>query len=189
MRIEVKGVRIEITGFAGVIVSALDAPTICVDIHRDDCEVEFYTHNHTRHFNPLSHSDLFYAPFGGQLVKEWDSIKLGGSVEVEAVPAYNIGGVHRRGCCLGYIIRHRGAVIYIAGDTDLIEEMKSVPRPTVAVIPIGGGNVMTPEEAAEAVKMLRPIITVPVHYDRIEDLYQFRILSHLYTQVIHRGRP
>ena len=86
-------------------------------------------------------------------------------VEIEAVPAYNIGKrFHPRTAGgVGYLIHGDGEVLYHAGDTDLIEEMAAL-RPTVALLPVSGTFVMTAEEAAEAAKQMAPKLAIPIHY-------------------------
>ena len=44
-----------------------------------------------------------------------------------------------------------------------------------AILPIGGGTVMTASEAAEAVRRVRPSIAIPVHYrvDHTDEALRF----------------
>jgi hypothetical protein len=44
---------------------------------------------------------------------------------------------------------------------------------------------MTPEEAAEAVKLLRPKIALPVHFVEGKLYVKFRDIAQPYTQVIN----
>ena len=37
-------------------------------------------------------------------------------------------------------------------------------RPNVALIPIGGYYTMSPDEAARAVKLIKPNVVIPMHY-------------------------
>ncbi len=55
---------------------------------------------------------------------------------------------------------------------------------SVLFIPIGGVTVMTPEEAADAVMLLRPTITVPIHFNERRDFVKFRDIAQPYTQVV-----
>jgi L-ascorbate metabolism protein UlaG (beta-lactamase superfamily) len=93
-------------------------------------------------------------------------------VTVKVVPAYNVrtdrqrfhpktyGGV-------GYLITLAGKVIYHAGDTDVIEEMGQLGQVDVALLPVSGTYVMDAQEAAEAVKKIRPAHVVPMHWGSI----------------------
>ncbi len=97
-----------------------------------------------------------------------------GGVTIEAVPAYNTNKGPAPGkffhpkseSRLGFIITMDGTRVYFAGDTDLIPEMKSV-HCDIAMLPVSGTYVMTPEEAAEAAKLINPKIAVPMHYAAI----------------------
>lgn len=67
----------------------------------------------------------------------------------------------------GFLIEVDGRKIYHAGDTGLSMEMKLLAYEDVdvALLPIGGFYVMDAEDAARAVGFIKPIITVPIHYD------------------------
>ena len=55
-------------------------------------------------------------------------------------------------------------VIYIAGDTENIPEMKTLKGITCAFLPMNLPYTMTPEMAADAAKAFRPKILYPYHY-------------------------
>ena len=94
-------------------------------------------------------------------------LELGG-VEIEAVPAYNIGKQfhQRQQEWLGYIITMNDKRIYHAGDTDLIPEMKNF-KVDVALLPVSGTYVMTAEEAVKAAQVILPDLAIPMHYNSI----------------------
>jgi L-ascorbate metabolism protein UlaG (beta-lactamase superfamily) len=83
-----------------------------------------------------------------------------------------------RGATLGFVISgsHR---IYFAGDTSLFPEMDGlVADLDVALIPIwgwgptlGSGEHLDPAGAAEAIRMLRPRIAVPIHWGTYRPLH------------------
>jgi L-ascorbate metabolism protein UlaG (beta-lactamase superfamily) len=97
-----------------------------------------------------------------------------GDVTVTAVPAYNIDKFRRPGeeyhpraaGGLGYIVALDGRRIYHAGDTDAIPEMHDV-RCDVALLPVSGTFVMTPEEAAGACRMISANAVAPMHFGDI----------------------
>ncbi len=98
-------------------------------------------------------------------------------VEVRGVPAYNINKFRAPGRVfhpkednrVGYVLGIGGVKIYHAGDTDNIPEMAELAGLgiDVALLPVSGVYVMTPEEAADAVRMVKPRIAVPMHYGAI----------------------
>ena len=54
-------------------------------------------------------------------------------------------------------------MIYVAGDTDAVEEARAVSC-DIALVPIGGTYTMTAEEAARLVNTIRPHTVIPTHY-------------------------
>ena len=95
-------------------------------------------------------------------------------VEINAIPAYNVNKFRAPGQVfhpkeeggVGFLVNLAGVKIYHAGDTDNIPEMEGL-QPDVALIPVSGTYVMTAEEAAEALKRIRPKVAIPMHYGAI----------------------
>ncbi len=60
-----------------------------------------------------------------------------------------------------------GMKIYMAGDTGLFGDMKLIGDEGIdlAVLPIGDNYTMGPDDALRAVKLLRPRMVVPIHYN------------------------
>jgi L-ascorbate metabolism protein UlaG (beta-lactamase superfamily) len=89
---------------------------------------------------------------------------------IEAVPAYNLKRgpspgtfYHPKGEGNGYVLSFGGIRAYIAGDTEAIPEMNDLRGIDVAFLPMNLPFTMTPEEAAEAAKILKPRIVYPYH--------------------------
>ncbi|MBC7258127.1 MAG: MBL fold metallo-hydrolase [Chloroflexi bacterium] len=122
------------------------------------------------------------------VVKPGDSITIQG-VGIQAVPAYNIGKqFHPKAAgYVGFVIQTGGHAIYIAGDSDLTPEMKSV-RADVALLPVGGKYTMTAEEAAQAANAIQPKLAIPLHYGDIvgskADAERFRSLCKVPVQIL-----
>jgi len=70
---------------------------------------------------------------------------------------------------MGYEICFNGEKVVNLGDTLLHrEEWQKIEEPDVLMIPIGGGavhNTMDEKEALEAVKIMRPKLVIPCHYN------------------------
>lgn len=100
-------------------------------------------------------------------VKPGDSINVEG-IDIEVVPAYNTNKqFHTKDKgWVGYIFTLNGQRIYLAGDTDHIPEMKTF-RADIALLPVSGTYVMTPEEAVQAALDIKPRIAIPMHYGSI----------------------
>ncbi|HDJ89130.1 MAG TPA: MBL fold metallo-hydrolase [Thermoprotei archaeon] len=111
-------------------------------------------------------------------------------IEIEAVPAYNIGKrFHPKSYNgIGVIINIKGVRIYHAGDTDLIPEMRTFKNIDIALLPVSGTYVMTAKEAVEAVKIIKPKVAIPMHYGvivgSIEDARYFEREASKYSKVV-----
>jgi L-ascorbate metabolism protein UlaG (beta-lactamase superfamily) len=102
-----------------------------------------------------------------QLVKPGDTF-IYKDVKIRAVPAYNLDKPFhpKENEWLGYVFTIRGVTFYHTGDSDLIPEMSEI-KCDVALLPISGTYVMTAAEAAEAAKIIKPKIAIPMHYGKI----------------------
>ncbi len=73
----------------------------------------------------------------------------------------------------GLLMELDGSTVYHAGDTSLTKEMELLEgRVDLALLPIGDNFTMGPEDAARAVRMIRPETVIPVHYDTFEVIEQ-----------------
>ncbi len=92
---------------------------------------------------------------------------------VKLTPAHHGSSIFENGKMVysdvpcGYLIEVDGKKIYHAGDTGLAMDMKllAYDEVDVAILPIGGFYVMDAEDAARAVGFIKPIVTIPIHYD------------------------
>ena len=194
MKLIYNGITIERRDLAGVKITH-NGQSLCIDAVTDlNCDVLLYTHRHENH---IPNSDLLngkrvVSPFLGMIVKPGDTLELMSGVVVKVVDAYNITKVvngsipHPKGFGVGYVINIDGRTIYHMGDTDLVEEMGGLRKKAINIllIPIGGGTVMTPEEAADAVMLLRPTTSIPIHFTDRGFFVKFRDIVQPYTQVI-----
>jgi L-ascorbate metabolism protein UlaG (beta-lactamase superfamily) len=140
-----------------------------------------YSHGHGDHFDLddlariRQDSTAIYAPadVAAQVSGQVNVVAPGDAFEVlgysvDAVPAYNVKeerlGFHPRSSgWVGYVFTIDGIRYYHAGDSDLIPEMEPLSC-DVALIPIGGHYTMDVTEAAEAVKVIKPRLVVPMHF-------------------------
>jgi L-ascorbate metabolism protein UlaG (beta-lactamase superfamily) len=112
-------------------------------------------------------------------VDEGDEVSVG-PVAVRATHAEHDGGrpPWGRSSALGYALTSSRR-IFFAGDTGLFPGMDGlVPELDLALVPIWGwgpelgrGNHLDPEQAAEAVRRLRPKIAVPIHWGTYRPFY------------------
>jgi len=148
-----------------------------------NADIILVTHNHGDHFNAetisiiskdntkvvLTEKCAVQYPAG--IVLNMGEEKTVNGINVKAVPAYNIehkrdnGQVfHPKGEGNGYVISFGDTQVYIAGDTENIPEMKDLDGIDIAFIPMNLPYTMTPEMAADAVRMLNPKILYPYHF-------------------------
>lgn len=128
-----------------------------------------------------------------KIVKPGDKIRVK-DVEIEAVPAYNIGKPFhpKENGWVGYIITINGVHIYHAGDTDFIPEMKDI-KADIAFLPVGGTYTMNAEEAARAANTIMPQVAIPMHYGTIvgsiKDAEKFRKLCKVEVRILTPTAP
>lgn len=111
-----------------------------------------------------------------------------GNVKISTLPAYNVDKhFHPKDEeWLGYLIKMNDVLIYHAGDTDIIPEMQKLTgykqsgKEFVALLPVGGRFTMSAEEAAEAAKIIKPTLAIPMHWGAIvgneDDAKEFKEL-------------
>jgi len=113
---------------------------------------------------------------GKQKLENVKDPNKGGTVEVDEIrftftdanhSSSNDDGEYTGEPC-GIVVRAEGKSLYVAGDTNVFGDMKTVIArlyaPDVAVLPIGDHYTMGPEEAALAVELLGVKRVVPCHW-------------------------
>lgn len=86
---------------------------------------------------------------------------------VRITPAFHGAGVEGGHAC-GFIVNFFGKKIYFAGDTSLFGDMELLGRLEkidYALLPIGDNFTMGPDDAIEAVGLLKPKAVIPMHYN------------------------
>ena len=83
-------------------------------------------------------------------------------LKVEAVHAYN--GNHSLGTGNGYVLTVGGQRLYFSGDTGNVPEIRALPSIDVAFLCMNTPFTMTPTEATNVVRTMRPRIVYPYHY-------------------------
>lgn len=103
----------------------------------------------------------------GTVLTEGDEGRLSDKICYKTVAAYNSTEghlqFHPKGVGNGYLFDIDGLVIYVAGDTEPIEEMKELGHVDVALLPVNQPYTMTVEQCIEAAKTINPTILVPYH--------------------------
>jgi L-ascorbate metabolism protein UlaG (beta-lactamase superfamily) len=100
-------------------------------------------------------------------LKPGESINVG-DTHIAAVPSYNTDKQFhpRKNAWLGFLVEISGITIYHAGDTDFIPEMRQL-NADIALLPVSGTYVMSPEQAVKAALAIRPKLAIPMHFGAI----------------------
>lgn len=108
----------------------------------------------------------------GNVMKNGDKKELAKDITLEAVPAYNKTPEHKmfhpKGRDNGYILTVDGLRIYIAGDTEDIQEMNDIKDIDIAFLPCNQPYTMTQEQLVNAAKMVKPKVLFPYHYGKTD---------------------
>lgn len=159
----------------------------CIDRKYSDADYIFITHSHYDHFSKediekiIKENTKVILPkgmYGDAIKKGIDKSQIISvvpgdryiidNIKLQTIPAYNIkNGFHQKSAnWVGYIMRIDNTIYYIAGDTDITDEAKSVSC-DISFIPIGGEYTMDYSEAAELVNIIKPKYVIPIHYGKI----------------------
>lgn len=110
-----------------------------------------------------------------------------GPVRVTATPARHSGfrlPFGPRAEAVGYLLDEGNERVYFAGDTDLFEGMALLTNVDLALLPVWGWGPrlgpghLTPQRAAEALRVLRPRAAVPIHWGTLWPLGLGRVMPH-----------
>lgn len=171
-------------------------PHGAIDPKAVPCDYVLCSHAHSDHMSdamPLAraHGATIVAPYelaeyfaaqgaatidlmpGGAAQLPWGRIKMTPAIHSSALELEN-GQNQAMGVACGYLVCAEGRVIYHAGDTALFGDMALIGRhaPDLALLPIGDFYTMGPEDAVEALNLLRPKLAVPIHYNSNDKIRQ-----------------
>ncbi len=103
-------------------------------------------------------------------VSPGDKIKIDG-IEIEATYAYNPSKPFhpKEAMNVGFIITMNGESIYHTGDTEFINEMKSI-KADVLLVPVGGKYTSDAKDASKIANTINPSVAVPMHWGTLDDV-------------------
>ena len=109
-----------------------------------------------------------------KVLENGESIKVKG-IEITATPAYNVENkrdngkpFHLKGEGNGYILNMGGFIIYMAGDTEFIPEMKVAKGADIAFLPKNLPYTLSDEKFIEAANFIKPKNLYPIHYFELD---------------------
>ena len=163
-------------------------------LKKEDIKVDYVivTHGHGDHFGDAPAiakasaatliSNFEIASYAEKLGCKAHALHIGGAAR------FDFGTVKltiaHHGSCLpdgtyggspaGVFLDMEGKHVYHAGDTGLFYDMKLIGdrRVDVALLPIGDNFTMGPDDAVEAVKLIRPTVVIPIHYGTFDVVKQ-----------------
>lgn len=100
-------------------------------------------------------------------------MKIGDKTELDGIKVEMVAAVHHQSeYATGYIIEMDGKRLYHPGDTYLqgIENLGSVGKIDIFFVPIGGNYTMNVDEAVEAVKIVKPKLAIPMHFNTFTEI-------------------
>jgi len=152
-----------------------------------DARVIFITHNHFDHFSitdilKVSNDSTIFVMAESMVnealekgldkkrivtVNPFDESKVDG-ISFIAYPAYNLDKKFhpKENNWVGYLVNIDEVLVYVAGDTDITEEIKNIVC-DIALIPVGGTYTMDYTEAAELINYINPVYAIPTHYGTV----------------------
>jgi len=159
-------------------------PNMCQVTNLPKADLILVTHEHRDHLNTntiellskpetkviASKSCMRKMNFGQFLENGMQTTFKG--IYIKAVPAYNVVNLrpddipyHPKGDGNGYFMVFGDVTVYIAGDTEYIDEMRFFMKPDVAFIPMMLPFTMGEDMFVQVVKKLKPKVVYPVHYN------------------------
>ncbi len=111
--------------------------------------------------HPMNTGGSFDFPFG--------KVKFTPAWHSNSFPDGSYGGMP-----MGVVIEAEGKRLYHAGDTALFGDMALIGEMglELALLPIGDNFTMGPQDALAAVKLLKPKLVVPIHYNTFDVIKQ-----------------
>jgi L-ascorbate metabolism protein UlaG (beta-lactamase superfamily) len=191
---QIQNINIDFLGHSGFLITLKDGRKIAIDPYNisesvPKADIILITHDHYDHcsikdIEKLSKdSTTIVVPADSQskitkikyvkmeIIEAGDDLEIS-NVKIEAIPAYNVDKQYhpKREGWLGYIIKLDEVIIYHAGDTDKIPEMKNLTgygkrgNKFICLLPVSGIYTMDADEAAEVASMISPDLVIPMHY-------------------------
>lgn len=167
--------------FAGI-----EAPDMILitDIHGDHFDLktlEAINTNNAWIIAPKAVADRLPATFNKQkliVLNNGDDTKKH-SVKIKAIPMYNLpeaaDAMHVKGRGNGYVLTIGKKKLYISGDTEDIQEMRSLKKIDIAFVCMNLPYTMDVNQAAKGVLAFKPKIVYPYHH-RGQDVNVFKSL-------------
>ncbi len=117
----------------------------------------------TQYLQKHGHQNVLAMNTGGTVALPWGKVTQTYARHSSSFPDGTYGGNPN-----GYVIESEDRCIYALGDTATFAEMEWIGRDyevDVALVPIGDCFTMGTRDSIRAMSMIRPSVTIPVHYN------------------------
>lgn len=117
----------------------------------------------TQYVRQHGHENVLPMNTGGSVALPWGRITQTYARHSSSFPDGTYGGNPN-----GYLIESEDRCVYALGDTASFAEMEWIGRDyevDVALVPIGDCFTMGPRDSIRAMRMIKPSVTIPVHYN------------------------
>ena len=162
-----------------------DPYNIREDLH--DADLILITHDHYDHFSPediqkiLKNDTVVLVPSAMEdtarkvlgkkvmiLSGEAGEIFDFDYLDVKMVPSYNVDKPFHPQASgwVGYLVNIEDKTVYIAGDTDINDDILDIEC-DIAIVPVGGTYTMTAPEAASLINQIGCEVAIPSHYGSV----------------------
>jgi L-ascorbate metabolism protein UlaG (beta-lactamase superfamily) len=122
------------------------------------------THEHFDHSDTSRFDSLVVCPVGLKL-KNSQEMKIGEKRIIEGVRIEMVTSTHPQSSYpTGFVFEVEGKRLYHPGDT-YIDGVKPLGNIDLFFVPIGGYYTMNIAEAVEAMKIIKPKLAIPMHYN------------------------
>lgn len=166
-----------------------NAPDIILisDIHGDHLNQEALDSLDTRNATfimPQAVADRLPESYrnSARILNNGDEVEVKG-IKIKAMPMYNLPETkdsrHPKGRGNGYVLTLGEKRVYISGDTEDIEEMRTLEDIDIAFVTMNLPYTMSVEQAADGVIAFAPKVVYPYHYrgqDGLSDVNKFKEL-------------
>jgi len=131
-------------------------------------DIVLVTHEHMDHSDVSKFDCTIIAPSVCKFSR-MISMNIGDQMNLGGVNVEMVGASHRCEYAAGYILTYEGKRIYHAGDTQL-DGIKNHGLINIMFVPIGGQYTMNVSEAIEALKIVKPELAIPMHFNTFPEI-------------------
>ena len=150
--------------------------------YKGNPDIVLVTHEHFDHCDAQRFNTTIICPH--QCADKYASpspMHIGEKAIIETLPIEMVSASHHQSQCpAGYIFEIGGRRVYHMGDTYL-DGVKPHGTIDILLVPIGGYYTMNIEEALEALHIINPSLSIPMHYNTFPqitaDPLQFKDLA------------